>query len=106
MVALDQNSSMISMIKDSEARREPRPTFSEIVEAKVMLAKAAARGPARSRRCLLRCLEHGRQLQPAARHGAAGPRRSPAARRRSAAPLGAIEPGWGVGKIKQLRPTQ
>src|SRR5438034_11286516 len=44
MVALDQNSSMISMIRDSLKRRgESRePTFEEIVEAKVMLAAALA----------------------------------------------------------------
>src|SRR5438132_3148382 len=46
MVALDQNSSMISMIKDSLKRKgESRePTYDEIVEAKVMLARALAPG--------------------------------------------------------------
>src|SRR5437899_5583920 len=46
MVALDQNSSMISMIKDSLKRKgETRePTFEEIVEAKVMLAAALSPG--------------------------------------------------------------
>src|SRR5437660_1821121 len=44
MVALDQNSSMISMIKESLQRKgESRePSFDEIVEAKVMLARALA----------------------------------------------------------------
>src|SRR5580700_3112324 len=41
MVALDQNSSMISMIKDSLKKKgETRePTFDELVEAKVHLAR-------------------------------------------------------------------
>src|SRR5438132_12979356 len=44
MVALDQNSSMISMIKDSLKKKgtEREPTFEEIVEAKVVLAKSLA----------------------------------------------------------------
>src|SRR5258707_15442257 len=44
MVALDQNSSMISMIRDALKKHgETRePTFNEIVEAKVTLAKALA----------------------------------------------------------------
>src|SRR2546426_11462407 len=42
MVATDQNSSMISMIKDSLKKKgETRePTFDEVVEAKVMLVRA------------------------------------------------------------------
>src|ERR1700733_7120165 len=42
MVATDQNSSMISMIKDSLKKKgeEREPTFSEIVEAKIVLANA------------------------------------------------------------------
>src|SRR5947207_7553664 len=45
MVALDQNSSMISMIKDSLKRKgeNREPTFDEIVEAKVTLAAALAK---------------------------------------------------------------
>src|SRR5215472_7974062 len=46
MVAMDQNNSMISMIKDSLKRKgESRePTFDEIVEAKVNLARALSPG--------------------------------------------------------------
>src|SRR5437764_426270 len=46
MVALDQNSSMITMIRDSLKREgESRePTYEEIVEAKVTLARALAPG--------------------------------------------------------------
>src|SRR6266852_732174 len=41
MVATDQNSSMISMIKESLKKKgeEREPTFSELVEAKIILAK-------------------------------------------------------------------
>src|SRR4051794_10189549 len=40
MVATDQNSSMISMIKESLKKKgeEREPTFSELVEAKIVLA--------------------------------------------------------------------
>src|SRR3989442_4987179 len=45
MVATDQNSSMISMMKDALKKKgeEREPTFSEIVEAKIQLS--AALGP-------------------------------------------------------------
>src|SRR6202522_1505618 len=44
MVALDQNSSMISMIKDSLKKKgeNREPTFDELVEAKVHLARTLA----------------------------------------------------------------
>src|SRR3954469_5309479 len=45
MVATDQNSSMINMIRDSLARKgETRePTYSELVEAKIVLANALSK---------------------------------------------------------------
>ena len=44
MVALDQNSSMISMMKESNKKRgvDREPTYEEIVEAKIDLARAPA----------------------------------------------------------------
>lgn len=106
MVALDQNSSMISMIKDSLKKKgeNREPTFEEIVEAKVTLARALSpRGSAvlvdayygvwntvasfalpRDTGLLVRVEKSGGEKN---RHGA---------------PLGAIEPGWGVGKIKRI----
>lgn len=106
MVALDQNSSMISMIKDSLKKKgEARePTFEEIVEAKVHLAGALAPGASavlvdayygvwntvasfslpRETGLLVRVEKSGGDKN---RHGA---------------PLGAIEPGWGVSKIKRI----
>ncbi len=106
MVALDQNSSMIGMIKDSLKRKgESRePTFEEIVEAKVMLASAlspkasavlvdayygawntvASFSLPRDVGVLVRVEKSGGEKN---QHGA---------------PLGAIEPGWGVTKIKRI----
>src|SRR6476619_2293555 len=45
MVATDQNSSMISMIKDSLKKKgeDREPTFDELVEAKIVLAAALTR---------------------------------------------------------------
>jgi len=106
MVALDQNSSMISMIKDSLKKQgESRePTYSEIVEAKVTLARALA--PKASAVLvdayygvwntvasfslprdvgLLVCVE-----------------KSGGEKNTHGAPLGAIEPGWSVAKIKNI----
>ena len=106
MVALDQNSSMINMIKDSlKKKNEDRePTFTEIVEAKVTLAGALAK--------------HGSALLVDAFYGAWNtvasfslPRetgllirveKSGADKNKRNAPMGAIEPGWGVAKIKRF----
>jgi tagatose 1,6-diphosphate aldolase len=106
MVALDQNSSMISMIKDSlKKKNESRePTYDEIVEAKVMLAKALA--------------PHASAILVDAYYGVWNtvasfslPRdvgllvrveKSGGEKTKRGAPLGAIEPGWGVHKIKRI----
>jgi len=106
MVALDQNSSMISMIKDSLKKKNDNrePTYDEIVEAKVNLARALA--PA------------GSGLLVDAYYGAwntvasfALPRdvgllirveKSGADKNKRGAPLGSIEPGWSVAKIKRF----
>ena len=106
MVALDQNSSMISMIKDSLKRRgEARePTFDEIVDAKVTLARALA--------------PRGSAVLVDAYYGAWNtvasfslPRdvgllvrveKSGGGKNSHGAPLGEIEPGWSVGKIKRM----
>lgn len=105
MVATDQNSSMISMIKDSLKKKgESRePTFEEIVEAKITLARAlcpkasailvdayygywnsvASFSIPRETGILIRVEKSGGDKN---RHGA---------------PLGAFEPGWSVAKIKR-----
>ena len=106
MVALDQNNSMISMIKDSLKKKgeNREPTFDEIVEAKIDLARALAPG--------------GSALLVDGYYGAwntvasfALPRdvgllirveKSGGEKNARNAPLGAVEPGWGVAKIKRL----
>jgi tagatose 1,6-diphosphate aldolase len=106
MVALDQNSSMINMIKDSLKKKgeNREPTYEEVVEAKVTLARAlspcasavlvdayygvwntvASFSLPRDVGLLVRVEKSGGDKN---RHGA---------------PLGAIEPGWGVAKIKRI----
>jgi len=106
MVALDQNSSMISMIKDSLKKKgESRePTFEEIVEAKVTLARTLSPGAS----AILVDAYYGVWNTVAS---FALPRdvgllvrveKSGGDKNRHGAPMGAIEPGWGVGKIKRI----
>ncbi len=106
MVALDQNSSMISMIKDSlKKKNESRePTYQEIVEAKVHLASTLA--PACS--AVLVDGYYGAWNTVAS---FALPRetgllirveKSGADKNSRGAPLGEIEAGWSVAKIKRF----
>ncbi len=106
MVALDQNSSMISMIKDSLKKKgdNREPTFEEMVEAKVMLARTLS--PAAS--AVLVDAYYG-AWNTVASFGL--PRdvgllirveRSGGDKNSRGAPLGAIEPGWSVAKIKRF----
>jgi tagatose 1,6-diphosphate aldolase len=106
MVATDQNRSMIGMIKDSLKRKgEARePTYEELVEAKLTLIRGLA--------------PHCSAILIDAYYGAWNavasfglPRdvgllvrveKSGGEKNRRGAPLGAIEPGWGVGKIKRM----
>jgi tagatose 1,6-diphosphate aldolase len=100
MVATDQNSSMISMMKDA-AKREP--TYAEVADAKVMLSRAlsphcsgllvdgyygywstvAAHAVPKSTGLLIRVEKSG------------------AGKNKANAPLGEVEAGWGVAKIKR-----
>jgi tagatose 1,6-diphosphate aldolase len=105
MVATDQNSSMINMIKDALKKKgEDRdPTYEEIVEAKVMLSRAL------SPHCsaLLVDAYYGYWSTIAsfaipAETGllirveqSGGPKNS------LGAPLGGFEPGWSVEKVKR-----
>ena len=106
MVALDQNSSMIEMaakaLKGKGQDREP--TYEEIVEAKVDLARhlaATASG-------VLIDAYYGAWSCVAA--GAIGPQTGLAGasrdvgqpQKQGGAPLGLIEPGWSVEKIKLM----
>ena len=104
MVALDQNSSMITMIKDSLKKKgeNREPTFEEIVEAKVTLARSLA--PTAS--ALLVDAYYGYWSTVA---GFAVPKevgilirveKSGGAKNKAGAPMGEIEAGWSVQKIK------
>ncbi|MFI5455407.1 MAG: tagatose 1,6-diphosphate aldolase [Isosphaerales bacterium] len=106
MVALDQNSSMIEMaakaLKGKGQEREP--SYEEIVEAKVDLAQNLA--PAASG--VLIDAYYGAWSCIAA--GAIGPQtgllvrveKSGSPKNKVGAPLGLIEPGWSVEKIKLM----
>ena len=104
MVALDQNSSMIEMaakaLKGKGQDREPH--YEEIVEAKIDLAKqlvplSFGRFDRRLLRCLVVCCDRGHRTQTGllVRVEMSG---SP--KNKVGAPMGLIEPGWSVEKIK------
>lgn len=100
MVATDQNSSMISMMKKATGRD---PTYAEVADAKVMLSRALA--PHCSG--LLVDGYYGYWSTVAAFAVPAGTgllirvEKSGAGKNKAGAPLGEIETGWGVGKIKR-----
>ncbi len=105
MVATDQNSSMISMMKNAfkEAGTEREPTYAEIADAKVMLSRAL------SPHCsgLLVDGYYGYASTVAAHAVPAGTgllirvEMSGSPKNSAGAPVGEVEPGWGVGKIKR-----
>ena len=106
MVALDQNSSMISMMKDSLKKKgeDREPNYDEIVEAKVHLA--ARLGPQCS--ALLVDAYYGAWNSLAT---CSIPRntgllvrveKSGGEKNRHGSPMGAYEPGMSVAKIKRM----
>jgi tagatose 1,6-diphosphate aldolase len=106
MVAMDQNNSMISMIKDSLKRKgESRePTFDEIVDAKIMLARALSPGAS----AILTDAYYGAWSSVAS---FSVPKetgllirveKSGGDKNARGAPLGGVEPGWSVAKIKRF----
>ncbi len=100
MVATDQNSSMISMMKKATGKE---PTYPEIADAKVMLSRAL------SPHCsgLLVDGYYGYWSTVAAYAVPASTgllirvEKSGAAKNKAGAPCGEVEPGWGVAKIKR-----
>lgn len=100
MVATDQNSSMISMMKKATGKD---PTYGEVADAKVMLSRAL------SPHCsgLLVDGYYGYWSTVAAHAVPASTgllirvEKSGAGKNKLGAPLGEIETGWGVGKIKR-----
>lgn len=106
MVATDQNSSMFSMMVDAFKRKgeNREPTYDELVEAKIELAGALSGNAS----AVLVDGYYGAWNTLAAM---ALPRdvgllvrveKSGADKNKHGAPCGAIEPGWGVGKIKRM----
>ncbi len=106
MVATDQNSSMINMIRDSLAKRGEKrePTFEEIVEGKVALASALSKHAS----AMLVDGYYGAWNTIASFHlpkevgMLVRVEQSGAEKNAQGAPLGAIEPGWSVEKIKRM----
>jgi tagatose 1,6-diphosphate aldolase len=100
MVATDQNSSMIKMMKAATGKE---PTYAEIADAKVMLSRALA--PHCSG--LLVDGYYGYASTVAAHAVPPGTgilirvEKSGADKNAAGAPCGEVEPGWGVGKIKR-----
>lgn len=106
MVATDQNNSMANMIKESFKRKnqEREPTYEEMVEAKVHLARVL--GPHCSG--LLVDAYYGAwnsvasfAIPPATGLLIRVEKSSPGKNKRGA-PIGEIEGGWSVGKIKSF----
>ena len=100
MVATDQNSSMISMMKKATGKE---PTYAEIADAKVMLSRALA--PHCSG--LLVDGYYGYWSTVAAFAVPPGTgllirvEKSGAAKNKAGGPMGEVEQGWGVAKIKR-----
>lgn len=100
MVATDQNSSMISMMKKATGKD---PTYAEVADAKVMLSRAL------SPHCsgLLVDGYYGYWSTVAANAVPGGTgllirvEKSGATKNAAGAPCGEVEPGWGVAKIKK-----
>ena len=105
MVATDQNSSMINMIKDALKKKgeNREPTYQEIVEAKIVLASSLAKNAS----AVLVDGYYGLWNSVAsfalpARVGVlVRVEQSGGEKSAVGAPLGAIEPNWSVAKIKR-----
>ncbi|MFO0881479.1 MAG: tagatose 1,6-diphosphate aldolase [Gemmataceae bacterium] len=101
MVATDQNSSMINMMKDALKRE---PTYNEVVDAKIALTDALA--PSCS--AILVDAYYGIWNTIASFHlpketgVLVRVEKSGGGKNAVNAPLGAIEPGWSVAKIKRI----
>ena len=100
MVATDQNSSMMSMMKKATGKE---PTYAEVADAKVMLSRALA--PHCSGLLVDGYYGYWSTVAAHAVPGSTGllirVEKSGAAKNKAGAPQGEIEPGWGVAKIKR-----
>jgi tagatose 1,6-diphosphate aldolase len=100
MVATDQNSSMISMMKKATGKE---PTYAEIADAKVMLSRALA--PHCSGLLVDGYYGYWSTVAAFAVPPSTGllirVEKSGAAKNKAGGPMGEVEPGWGVDKIKR-----
>lgn len=100
MVATDQNSSMISMMKKATGKE---PTYAEVADAKVMLSRALS--PHCSGLLVDGYYGYASTVAACAVPASTGllirVEKSGAAKNAAGAPCGEVEPGWGVGKIKR-----
>jgi tagatose 1,6-diphosphate aldolase len=100
MVATDQNSSMISMMKKATGKE---PTYSEVADAKVMLSRALS--PHCSGLLVDGYYGYASTVAAFAVPATTGllirVEKSGAPKNAAGAPCGEVEQGWGVGKIKR-----
>jgi tagatose 1,6-diphosphate aldolase len=100
MVATDQNSSMINMMKKATGKE---PTYAEIADAKVMLSRALA--PHCSGLLVDGYYGYASTVAACAVPASTGllirVEKSGATKNAAGAPCGEVEPGWGVHKIKR-----
>lgn len=100
MVATDQNSSMIGMMKKATGKD---PSYAEIADAKVMLSRALA--PHCSGLLVDGYYGYWSTVAACAVPASTGllirVEKSGATKNDVGAPCGEVEPGWGVGKIKR-----
>jgi tagatose 1,6-diphosphate aldolase len=100
MVATDQNSSMISMMKKATGKD---PTYAEVADAKVMLSRALA--PHCSGLLVDGYYGYASTVAAFAVPSSTGllirVEKSGATKNAAGAPCGEVEPGWGVAKIKR-----
>jgi len=100
MVATDQNSSMISMMKKATGKE---PSYAEVSDAKVMLSRALS--PHCSGLLVDGYYGYWSTVAAAAVPASTGllirVEKSGATKNAAGAPCGEVEPGWGVGKIKR-----
>src|SRR5437868_3555768 len=100
MVATDQNSSMIKMMKKAMGKD---PSYAEVADAKVMLSRALA--PHCSGLLVDGYYGYWSTVAAFAVPASTGllvrVEKSGSGKNKAGAPLGEIEPGWGVAKIKR-----
>ena len=100
MVATDQNSSMISMMKKATGTE---PTYAEIADAKVMLSRALS--PHCSGLLVDGYYGYWSTVAAMAVPSSTGllirVEKSGASKNKAGGPMGEFEPGWGVDKIKR-----